>query len=200
VSQHSQPPSPEQLQAAQELLTTPGLSQGTTVLDVARGLRDHSQSWAFWKRAGEVSETVQFARQRAEELNVSPAPIGAAYLESRLHTDITSPGCDHGAWQLPVVQSGVRDEQCKRRGHREDWQVGDPLTVDGYCALSSCYVDEREDLDLATTVGLQANRLWGHSPSRAVAVYALLTCATDDPLPICEHVFVGGPPTRSCFR
>jgi hypothetical protein len=201
VPRDTQPPSTEQIHAAQELLTTPGLLHGTTALNVALGLRDHAQSWAFWKRAGEVSETVQFARMRAEALNVSPVLIGAAYLESRLHAHSTSPSCDSGVWQLPLVQSGVRVEECRGRGLREDWQVGEPLTVDGYCAIAFCSVDERQDLDLATPAGLQANRLWGHSPSRAVAVYALLTCMTDDPLPICEDVFVTGPPSpRSCIR
>jgi hypothetical protein len=184
---YSGPLTATHIDIATDLLGQPGMPSPADASDVAIALIDHSASHAFWDRAREVSTTTQSIRQAARNAGASEAAVGAAYLRTTLRVTAVSPECRAGVWDLPLDYPGLRIAECRSK-EGVAWDGETPAVIDNDCQVLVCGVDERLDPSRSTAAVVQGDWMAGLSPSRVIAVYALLTCVTDAPLPLCAHV------------
>lgn len=115
-------------------------------------------------RAIETLTSLTRLRRQLVDRGLPDVYIGVPYAESRLHTDVTSPYCAAGPWQiLPevAVSRGLKVEGCAIDGLADLWSPAAKLPppsgrvyLGGGCRMTSCLIDERRDLRRSTQAAI----------------------------------------------
>ncbi len=173
---------------------------------VTRTYQLAATGWSFWKRLEDVESEYATVVRMLQKEGLPEVFAAIPYQESRYRSEIVSPVCAQGYWQfMPETahRLGLEVRDCSFRGSSVVWtptELAPPRNArkraqyvaydaekdETTCRIKKCAVDDRTDLDLATSAAIESLREAYDDPELAAsgaAVQLAITshnCGYDD--------------------
>ena len=153
-----------------ELSGQPKLRSDPTLWDrrflelVTRSFKAHGRMQAFWKRIDAVRKDYGYVVRQLRQARLPEVFAGIPYQESQYTSDITSIACAEGYWQFipeSAKRANIEVSACRFKGTKTFWSPTRlvpvinvmkraPYIQNDRCRITSCKVDERQDLAAST--------------------------------------------------
>ncbi|HCH66975.1 MAG: hypothetical protein CL927_15545 [Deltaproteobacteria bacterium] len=146
----------------------------------------HARAWRFWGRLESREKEYRTVVTMLQEAGLPEVFAGIPYQESGYTSDAQSVVCALGWWQfMPEValRAGMKVSSCNMRGTKTKWTPKGKIPVKGVlrnapyvkrspnnvsCLITSCDIDQRTDLELATAGAIQLlSEAWNDGELRA---------------------------------
>lgn len=135
-----------------------------------RAFKNYGRMRAFWKRLDTVRDDYGYVVRQLRQNRLPEVFAAIPYQESRYKSKITSIACAEGYWQFipeSAKRSNIEVKDCKFKGTNQFWSPTRlvpvinvmkraPYIQNGRCRISSCKIDERQDLAISTRGALFA--------------------------------------------
>jgi len=148
------------------LLSDPSQWDQRFLENVTRSFKAHGRMRAFWKRLDVIRKDYGYVVRELRQERLPEVFAGIPYQESRYTSKITSKACAEGYWQFlpePAKRANIEVSACRFKGTDQYWTPTRLVPViqvmkrapyidsaNQKCRISSCKVDERQDLKVST--------------------------------------------------